>query len=179
MARDDDGKPRVVAKGRYLTFLDDDGWEYVTRPGVTGIVVIVAVTAGERLILVEQWRPAVHQRVIELPAGLVGDVEGQRAETMHDAAARELEEETGYRADELRLLFEGPIAVGVSDETVSFFDARGLTRVGAGGGDETEDIVVHEVPLAELKTFLAAKAKEGLGVDPKIFAGLYLAGLRS
>ena len=87
MARDDDGKPRVVAKGRYLTFLDDDGWEYVTRPGVTGIVVIVAVTAGERLILVEQWRPAVHQRVIELPAGLVGDVEGQRAETMHDAAA--------------------------------------------------------------------------------------------
>lgn len=179
MAREHDGKPRVVAKGRYLTFLDDNGWEYVTRPGVTGIVVIVAVTADERLILVEQWRPAVRQRVIELPAGLVGDVEGQRSETLLDAAARELEEETGYRADELRQLFEGPIAVGVSDETVSFFETHGLTRIGAGGGDETEDITVHEVPVAELKAFLAAKAEAGLGVDPKIFAGLYLAGIRS
>ena len=74
-------------------------------------------------------------------------------------------------------LFDGPIAVGVSDETVSFFDARGLVRVGAGGGDDTEDIAVHEVPLAELNAFLASQRSKGLGIDPKIFAGLFLAGV--
>jgi ADP-ribose pyrophosphatase len=174
-----DDKPRVLAKGRFLTFVDENGWEYVTRPGVTGIVVIVAVTDEGRLVLVEQYRPAVHQRVIELPAGLVGDGDGHRAESMRDAAARELEEETGYRADELVALFDGPIAVGVCDEVVSFFHARGLTRVGAGGGDDTEDITVHEVPLAELPAFFAAQQQAGRGVDPKIYAGLFLAGVEA
>jgi ADP-ribose pyrophosphatase len=170
-------EPRILAKGRYLTLIDDNGWEYVTRAGVTGIVVIVAVTQEQKLVLVEQYRPAVRRRVIELPAGLVGDTDGRRAESMLDAAARELEEETGYQAGDLLPLFEGPIAVGVSDEAVSFFLARGLTRVGAGGGDETEDITVHEVPLAALKAFLAARAAAGLGVDPKIYAGLFVAGV--
>ena len=170
-------KPRVLAKGRYLTFLDEGGWEYVTRPGVSGIVVIVAVTDEDRLLLVEQYRPAVHRNVIELPAGLVGDGDGRRAESLHDGATRELEEETGYRAAEMVALFEGPIAVGVSDETVSFFRAHGLARVGAGGGDDTEEITVHEVPLAQLSAFLAAKHQAGLGIDPKIYAGLYLAGI--
>lgn len=174
---DEERKPRVIAQGRWLTFIDDAGWEYVTRPGVTGIVVIVAVTAEQRLVLVEQYRPAVQQRVIELPAGLVGDADGRRAESLADAAARELEEETGYRAEEMRTLFEGPIAVGVSDETVSFFEARGLVRVGAGGGDDTEDITVHEVALPDLHAFLGAQQRKGLAIDPKIFAGLFLAGV--
>jgi ADP-ribose diphosphatase len=173
----DERKPRVIAKGRWLTFIDDAGWEYVTRPGVTGIVVIVALTGDQRLVLVEQYRPAVRQRVTELPAGLVGDVAGRHAESLLDAAVRELEEETGYRAAEMVPLFDGPIAVGVSDETVSFFDARGLVRVGAGGGDDTEDIAVHEVPLADLNAFLASQRAKGIGIDPKIFAGLFLAGV--
>jgi ADP-ribose pyrophosphatase len=174
---DDERKPRVIAKGRWLTFIDDAGWEYVTRPTVSGIVVIVAVTPDQRVVLVEQYRPAVQQRVVELPAGLVGDVEGRQTESLADAAARELEEETGYRAAEMRPLFEGPVAVGVSDETVAFYEARGLTRVGAGGGDDTEDIAVHEVPVADVNAFLLSQRAKGVAVDPKIFAGLYLAGV--
>jgi ADP-ribose pyrophosphatase len=168
---------RVLAKGRYLTLVDEGGWEYVTRPHITGIVVIVALTEERRLVLVEQYRRAVHNHVIELPAGLVGDVDGHGAESLLDAAARELEEETGYAAAKMVPLFDGPIAVGVSDEIVSFFAARGLSRVGAGGGDDTEDITVHEVPLGELQAFLAAKREAGLGIDPKIYAGLFLAGV--
>jgi ADP-ribose pyrophosphatase len=76
-------------------------------------------------------------------------------------------------------LDEGPNAVGVSDEVVSFYEARGLKRVGAGGGDDSEDITVHEVTPGELPAFLAAKRSEGLGVDPKIYAGLYLAGIQT
>ena len=172
-----DDEARVLARGRYLTFIEEGGWEYVRRAGSTGVAVIVPITDDGRLVLVEQYRPVVHKRVIELPAGLVGDIEGRREESMADAATRELEEETGYSAARMELLLEGPIAVGVSDEVVSFFRASGLRRVGAGGGDDTEDITVHEVPLGELKAFLAANMAEGLAVDPKIHAGLWLAGV--
>lgn len=164
---------RLLAEGRWL-HLVDAGWEYVTRPGVTGVVVLVAVTPDRELVLVEQFRPAVQRRCIELPAGLVGDIVGQEAESLATAAHRELAEETGFSAREMVELAMGPIAVGVSDEIVTFFEARGLTRVGEGGGDDTEDIAVHVVPLAAVHDFLTAKRADGCHVDPKIYAGLYL-----
>jgi ADP-ribose pyrophosphatase len=167
---------RVLAAGRFLTFIDDHGWEYVTRPGVDGIVVIVAFTDEGKLLLVEQPRPAVRRHVIELPAGLAGDGAGRSGEALAEAASRELVEETGYEAAEIVLLAEGPTAVGVSDETVSFFHARRLRRVGPGGGDDTEQITVHEVALPDLPAFLADGRRRGLAVDAKIYAGLYLVG---
>ena len=172
-----DGKPRrVLGRGRYLTLLDEDGWEYTTRHSATGIVVIVAVTADDALVLVEQPRVAVHSRVIELPAGLVGDHAGASGESLADAARRELIEETGFAARDMVAIGEGPIAVGVSDEIISFYRADGLERVGPGGGDDTEDITVHLVPLTEVRGFLRAQLDAGLLVDPKIYAGLFLAG---
>jgi ADP-ribose pyrophosphatase len=167
---------RVIARGKYITMLDDAGWEYVTRPGVTGIVVLVAVTPEREVVLVEQHRKPVGSAVIELPAGLVGDVPGQEAEGLAVAAHRELVEETGFEAREMVELWTGPTAVGLSDEVLTFFEARGLRRVGPGGGDDSEDITVHLVPLATLDAFLASKRREGVAVDPKIFAGLYLVG---
>ena len=174
----DHAKPRrVLGQGRYLTLVDDGGWEYATRHSTTGVVVIVAITSDDCLVLVEQPRPAVRRRVIELPAGLVGDREGHASESLAAAARRELSEETGFEARDMNAIGEGPIAVGVSDELISFFHADGLVRVGPGGGDDTEDITVHIVPLAELRTFLRAQLAAGLYVDPKIYAGLFLAGV--
>jgi ADP-ribose pyrophosphatase len=167
---------RVLAQGRYLTVVDDAGWEYVTRHRVKGVVVLVAITPARELVLVEQHRRPVGKAVIELPAGLVGDLPGQETETLASAAHRELVEETGFEAEEMVELVAGPIAVGVSDEVVTFFEARDLRRVGPGGGDETEDITVHVVPLEELEPFLAGKRSQGLAVDPKIYSGLYLVG---
>jgi ADP-ribose pyrophosphatase len=168
---------RVIAAGRFLTLVDEDGWEYVTRSGVSGVVVIVAVTDEGRLLLVEQPRTSIGRRVIELPAGLVGDTGERRGESLAEAARRELEEETGYAARELERLAEGPVAVGVADEVVTFFHAKGLTRVGPGGGDATEQITLHEIALPELRPFLAGIQRAGLAVDPKIYAGLFLAGV--
>ena len=167
---------RVLGEGKYIRLISENGWEYATRPHVTGIVVIVPVTDDGKLVLVEQPRTAVHNRVVELPAGMVGDVEA--GETLAAAASRELIEETGFAAREMVLLAEGPTAVGMTDEIISFFQARGLTRVGPGGGDDSEDITVHEIPLAEVRRFLAAKAAEGRCVDPKIYAGLFLADVQ-
>ena len=59
---------RVLAQGRYLALVDEGGWEYAIRPHVAGIVVIVAVTDDAQVVLVEQYRRAVHNRVVELPA---------------------------------------------------------------------------------------------------------------
>ena len=167
---------RVLAQGRYITFLDDGGWEYVTRPRITGIVVLVAITPEREVVLVEQHRRPVANSVIELPAGMVGDVPGHEGESLAVAAHRELLEETGFESTEMRELVAGPVAVGLSDEIITFFQAHGLERVGPGGGDYTEDIQVHVVPLATLEAFLAERRAEGRAVDPKIFTGLYLVG---
>lgn len=165
---------KVLAQGRHLRFVVEDGWEYVERNAVSGIAVIVSVTQDDRLLLVEQYRPPVRARVIELPAGLAGDVAGHEGEDLADAARRELLEETGYLAESLLELTGGPPSVGVSSEVVTFFRAVGLHKAGPGGGDGSESIVLHEVGLDVVDTFLSAKAAEGLLVDPKVYAGLYL-----
>jgi len=173
---DRNAAPRVLYEGKYLKLISEGGWEYTSRPHVTGIVVIVAVTDDGKLLLVEQPRTAVHKQVVELPAGMVGDVDA--SESLAAAARRELIEETGFEPAEVHLLAEGPIAVGVTDEIISVFEARGLKRVGPGGGDDSEDITVHEVPLAGLRAFLAAQQAQGRAIDPKIYAGLFLAGVQ-
>ena len=174
MKQGDDSDERTLGRGNYLHLVERSGWEFVHRFGCTGVVVIVAVTPDNRLLLVEQYRPAVGHRVIELPAGLVGDTAEWRGEALGDAARRELIEETGWQAATMVPLAESPTAVGLSSERLTFFEARGLTKVGPGGGDHTEDILVHEVPRAQLAAFLADKRREGLLVDYKIYAGLYL-----
>ena len=61
----------------------------------------------------------------------------------------------------------------VSAEIATFFRATGLTRVGPGGGDDSEDIVVHVIPLRDVPSFLSEKVAAGLLIDPKVFAALY------
>ena len=159
-------------QGRYLSLLERNGWEFASRPNASAVVVIVAVTENNEIVLVEQFRPPVASSVIELPAGLVGDLEDKN-ETTIDAAGRELEEETGYLASNLRILMEAPSSAGMSDEVITFVVASGLQQVGPGGGDENEDIQVHTIPLAEVDQWLDEQRRAGKPLDPKIFAALY------
>lgn len=162
--------------GRHLRLVVRRGWEFVERPGVRGVVVVVAVTPEGRLLLVEQRREAVGARVVELPAGLVGDDGSPAGEPLEEAARRELLEETGWDAAGMERLAEGPPSAGVSSEVVTFFRARGLAKAGPGGGVDGEEIAVHEVPLGEVAAFLRGREAEGALVDPKVWAGLFLLG---
>lgn len=163
----------ILLEGNYLQTVRVGRWEYVRRKNTTGIVIIVALTPDDEMIFVEQYRPPVRARVIELPAGLAGDIAGQEHEALAIAAGRELEEETGYRAARIEELVSGPVSAGLTSEVVTFFRAHDLTRVTDGGGDEHEDIEVHRIPRTAVAGWLAERARAGVMIDSKVFAALY------
>ena len=159
--------------GKYIRLVKQGKWEYATRKGVSGIVAIVAVTDDRKLVLVEQFRAPVGKRVIELPAGLAGDVAGQEEEELASAARRELLEETGYEAAEMTYLAAGAASAGMSDEVITLFRATGLRKTGKGEGDGSEEITLHEVPVAGVRSWLEDRAERGSLVDLKVYSGLY------
>ncbi len=169
---------RVLAEGRYLRLIAQDHWEYADRCNAHGAVAIVAVTGQRELLLVEQFRIPLGNHVIELPAGLVGDETGTKDEPLSQAATRELLEETGYRAGEMLWLTRGPTTAGLATEIVDFFLAQSLVQEHPGGGIEHESIVVHAIPLDEVESWLRSQSDQGRLIDPKIYAGLYLAGVK-
>ena len=163
----------TLYEGKFKKFVCVDGWEFVEGVNCSGIVVILAVTDDQKVILVEQYRIPVGNKVIEFPAGLANDFAVSHEESLSEAARRELLEETGYQTDELTLVFEGPVSSASSSDILSFFRARGLKKVAKGGGDHTESIVVHEVPLSAIDSWLSDQKKRGLIIDPRVYAGLY------
>lgn len=163
----------TLYEGRWLSLRKRGRWEYAERNNPGGAVIILAVTPDDHVLFVEQYRVSILQNTIEMPAGLVGDLADQSDESALLAARRELEEETGYRCQRIEYVHCGPSSSGMSTEMITFVRAWELERVGPGGGDDTENIVVHEVPRREAGAWLFARAAEGYSIDPKLFAGLW------
>lgn len=168
-----DAETTTLFAGKWLTLKARGRWEFVERNSKGGAVIIVAVTPEERVLFVEQYRMAIRAFTIEMPAGLVGDLEHAGDEDFETAACRELIEETGYACARVVHLHSGPSSAGMSTEMMHFVRALDLRKVGDGGGDDTENIVVHEVPRDQAGEWLRAKAAEGFSIDPKLFAGLW------
>jgi ADP-ribose pyrophosphatase len=166
----------ILHAGRYLRLVERSGWEFATRVHPT-VVVLIAWTDADELLLVEQYREPVGCRCIELPAGLVGDRPGEADEPEREAAARELEEETGYRPGLLKELMRCPTSAGMTNEVAVFFRAEDLERISDGGGDASEDITVHRIPRRRVHEWLLNQVTSGAAVDPKIWFALYWSGL--
>jgi ADP-ribose pyrophosphatase len=160
------GEPvETVWQGKFITVRKQGTWEYVGRSRDIHAAVILAVEDGT-VLLVEQYRVPLGRICIELPAGLVGDeTEG---ESVTHSAARELEEETGYRPAHIEVIGEFCSSPGMVSESFTLVRATGLTKVSDGGGVPGENITVHRVALAALPEFIAAKRTEGLAVDVKL-----------
>ena len=178
-ARDEDADApeEVVWRGRFIQAKKRGKWEYVSRTGEVSAAVILAIDEEDHVILVEQYRVPVGAACIELPAGLVGDE--QQGEAIADAATRELEEETGYRAARMVTLGRFHASAGMSSEYFTLLRAEGLVKTGEGGGVAGENILVHRVPLAEMPAFVEAKREAGLEVDVKLLlllAGVFVPG---
>jgi len=168
-----DEETRTLYEGKWLRLRKQGPWEYAERTNEGGLaVIVVAATPQRKVLFVEQYRVPVGARTIEMPAGIVGDIHA--GESLELAAERELLEETGWQAEKVQLLMIGPTSAGMSSERVAFVRATGLTRVHDGGGDESEQIIVHEIPIDTAPAWLADKAEQGFEMDLKLWAGLWL-----
>lgn len=157
---------QTVWQGKFITAKVKGKWEYVSRARGIKAAVILAIDDEQHVILVEQFRVPLGRACIELPAGLIGD--NGESENATDAAVRELEEETGYRAARMDTLGEYYSSPGMVSESFTLLRASGLTKVGPGGGVDGEDITVHRVPITGIGQFIAESRARGLGIDVRL-----------
>ncbi|MFJ5715654.1 NUDIX hydrolase [Neobacillus sp. NPDC093127] len=138
--------------------------EIIKHPGA---VAILAVTADNKVLMVEQYRKALERTIVEIPAGKL-----EKGEEPALCARRELEEETGYECESLELLTSFYTSPGFADEIVHVYLATGLTKKeNAAALDEDEFVNLEELTLDEAEQYV----KEQKIYDAKtIFAVQYL-----
>jgi ADP-ribose pyrophosphatase len=165
---DADAPDEVMWQGRFVTARKKGRWEYVSRSRGIRAAVILAIDEDDHVVLVEQYRVPLGRQSIELPAGLIGDHEDVEGEEATAAAERELEEETGYRAERMEVIGEFWSSPGMVSESFTLLQAHGLTKVGEGGGTDGENITVHRVPLRALAERVADWRAQGFALDVKL-----------
>lgn len=139
-------------------------WECIRHPGGA---LAVPVTPDGKLVLVRQYRFACEGRLLEFPAGTV-EVKEDPAKTIK----REIEEETGYKANKWRNLGTFPLAPGYSDEYIYAFLAEDLEKLATPPQqDEDEDIEVVLMSPQELEKAIMS----GETIDAKSIASYFLA----
>lgn len=168
MSKTGDAPEEVMWAGRFVVAKKKGKWEYVSRARNIRAAVILALTPDDEVVLVEQFRVPLNRVCIELPAGLIGDDEGAEGEAAEVAAARELEEETGYRPGRMETIGEFHSSPGMVTESFTLLRAFDLEKVSEGGGLPGEDITVHHVPLAGLSDFLASRRAQGDAIDVRL-----------
>lgn len=136
--------------------------EIVEHPGSVGII---AITEDDSLILVRQYRKAVEDFLLEIPAGKL-EVNEEPRET----GVRELQEETGYVAGEIKYLMDFYPSPGFTDEKISIFLAEDLVKVGENP-DEGEFIEIEKVHIDDLESMI----KKGEVLDGKTIIASYIA----
>ncbi len=133
--------------------------EVITHPGS---VVVLPVLPDGKILLIQQYRHATRQNLWELVAGRMDP-----GETPRVAAARELIEETGYRAKRLRVFLDVFPTPGFLEERMFLLLAEGLTE-GEAEPEEDEKIVSRAYKRTELEKMM----RDGKLRDAKSIAGI-------
>lgn len=145
----------LIAKGAIIDYYQDTmqipngntaKWDLIDHKGAAAVV---AVREDGKLLMVRQYRNALERETLEIPAG---GLNGRDEPTMH-AAARELEEETGYVSDHLELLVSIYTTVAFCNEKIDIYLARDLRR-GHQHLDEDEYLNVEAWDPEELKRMI-------------------------
>ena len=144
-------KRELVYKGAIVNFYKDTiqvangnvvEWDFI---GHQGAAAVVPVRADGRILMVRQYRNALDRYTLEIPAGGLNGAD----EPTRDAAARELEEETGYAAGKMEWLITVRTTVAFCNEKIDIYLATDLTR-GHQHLDEDEFIHVEAYTVQEL-----------------------------
>lgn len=145
--------------------------DIVRAPGAVAVVPVLDGPEGAEVVAVRQYRPALDQLLLEIPAGL-RDKPGEPPE---ETARRELVEEAGFEAERLELLTVFANAAGMTDQRTYVYLAQGLRPVpSATDGVEEAYLTVERVRLADVEDLIA----RGDVVDAKTIIGLLLARAR-
>jgi ADP-ribose pyrophosphatase len=166
-------KQRLFYQGRRFNFevnhlrlpnRSEGDWECIRHPGGA---LAVPVTPDGKLVLVRQYRFAVRGRLLEFPAGTV-----ERHEDPAETVKRELEEETGYRANKWQKLGEFAMAPGYSDEFIYAFLAQDLEKLEVPPSQEADEDMenVLMTPQQLEEAILAGEA-----IDAKSISSFFLA----
>ncbi|GKV55485.1 ADP-ribose diphosphatase [Sporosarcina sp. NCCP-2222] len=142
--------------------------ELVKHPGA---VAVLAVTAEGKLVFVRQFRKALERTLVEIPAGKIEPGEDKRI-----TAIRELEEETGYHAQQFEYIQSFATSPGFADEVIHLYVATGLQKVeNPAAGDEDEFIDILECTIEEAEQLVA----DGQIFDAKtLYAILYAKNMK-
>ena len=144
---------KLIHKGAILDIYEDtvrlpngkeDKWDFVSHR--MGAACVLAVRPDGKLIMVRQYRNALDRFTLEVPAGKRDSLD----EDTKICAARELEEETGYRAGKLEKLLSLKTTVAFCDEFIDVYLATELEKIGEQNLDEAEDIYIEAYDLKEL-----------------------------
>lgn len=146
---------KMVYKGRRITVeeltyynLRDNKKVHREHVLAGDAAIILAINENNEVLMVQEPRTPIGKIILSLPAGMI-----EQGEKSEDGAIRELEEETGYRAKNIKLLrYEYP-SIGYSNERSLIFLARDLEKTHRNL-DDTEDIKVVKIKLDELKKML-------------------------
>ena len=127
-----------------------------------GAVGIVAITPENKVVLVRQYRKAVEKELWEIPAGKI-----EIGENPKECAIRELKEETGYSAENMKLIHKFYTSAGFSNQKIYIFLAENLIQ-GERDLDEDEFLEVHEIDKDEVYNMIARNeiedAKTSIGI---------------
>lgn len=144
---------KTAYKGKRITIKEmtfDTGEQEIYREHILAgdAVAIIAITDDNDLIMIQEPRTPVERVVLDIPAGKL-----ENGENPEEAAKRELEEETGYRAKYVKRLRDVYPSVGYSNEKLTICLAKNL-EISKPHLDFDEDIEVVKIPLKEAKELL-------------------------
>ncbi len=146
-------KREIICHGQFLKLRRDVNsngvWEWAQVKDYKSSVVVLPTTEDGKVILEKQYRYPVGNYVLGLPAGLV-----ENGENPEDCARRELEEETGYIARDLKFLFSGYLCPGLTNVIAHYYYAPNVVREGKINLEPLEDIEIIEVPIDDVFEFL-------------------------
>lgn len=124
--------------------------EIVKHPGA---VAVIAITPQNKILLVEQYRKPLERSLLEIPAGKI-----ELDEDPKITAIRELEEETGYRTEDLQYITSFYTSPGFANEIIHIYFSNALQKVeNPISGDEDEFIEIHELSIAEAEALRQTK----------------------
>lgn len=133
--------------------------EIVKHPGAVAVIPLL----GDKMIVVEQYRKPLEKSQVEIPAGKLDS-----GEEPLKAALRELEEETGYRTDNIRLVSSFYTSPGFADEIIHMYIAEDLVK-GTANLDEDEFLDCEAITLEQAQQYM----RDGLISDAKTIMAVY------